>query len=300
MNVWYRDGFFMGTRFNLLIPELDELQGKMLFTLIVSELTRLEKMLSVFDPESLVSKINGMAYEQPVSVSEELLKILLDCQAHYNKTHGLFDVGIGSLMKKLNQTGSLTPENKERKLNVSGINKVEIDQHAKTVRFVDSGVYLDFGGFGKGYALEKVVEILKDHFVRNAFISFGESSVYGLGKHPFGDHWPVAIPDLFKKQQPVKSLTLKNRAVSTSANVLRKHILDPSTGVVVEKKRSVTVKSASAVDAEVLSTAMIVAGDDEFEMLSKAYDVDLVAVVDYSNGYGNIIFDDVKAVGILE
>jgi acetolactate synthase regulatory subunit len=60
------------------------------------------------------------------------------------------------------------------------------------------------------------------------------------------------------------------------------------------------VKSASAVDAEVLSTAMIVAGDDEFEMLSKAYDVDHVAVVDYSNGYGNIIFDDVKAVGILE
>jgi thiamine biosynthesis lipoprotein len=300
MNVWYQDGFFMGTRFNLLIPGLDESQGEALFIWIETELRRLEKMLSVFDPESSVSRVNKIADEQAVIVQDELLEIVSVCQDHWVRTDGWFDVGIGMAIEEHLKPSEDVLIKQYREKRNPGIKDVEVDKKNKTIRFTCPGVKLDFGGFGKGYALDKVVAILKEHRIKNALISFGESSVYALGSHPFGNYWPVSLSDARQKTKVLKALTLRDQAVSTSSNVFRDHLIHPRNGFPQKIKKSVTVVTASSAEAEVLSTALMLADEEPAQRILQSYPVDQVVMVDYSSGYGRVVFQQERPVRVLK
>lgn len=88
----------MGTRFNLILPGVDDSRGEVLFSSIMEELIRIENMLSCFMPESDISKINNNACNKPVEVNHELLHILTECLGFYERTKGAFDIGIGKII----------------------------------------------------------------------------------------------------------------------------------------------------------------------------------------------------------
>ena len=133
---------------------------------------------------------------------------------------------------------------------------------------VDGEGKLDFGGFAKGYFLKKCEEMLRAKEVTCAFVDFGSSSILGIGKHPYGDSWKVGVVDPYTKMQ-VREISLKDSSMSTSGNApsYSGHIRNPRTGTPCESRTLVTIVSDNPLDAEVLSTVLMIAGDEEREQI---------------------------------
>ena len=140
---------------------------------------------------------------------------------------------------------------------------------AGTVRFDRPGVELDLGGIGKGYAVDRVVELLRRRGVGSALVNLGGSSVYGLGAPPGGEAWEVGILDPSDPGRRAVSVALRDRALSVSGGygrsfekdgVTYSHIMDPRTGRPVAGVLSVAVVGASATDGDALDNVLFVQG----------------------------------------
>lgn len=123
---------------------------------------------------------------------------------------------------------------------------------------------LDFGGFAKGYALRKIAIILKAAKVKDAFVNFGNSTIMGIGKHPYGDCWKVTVENPYTEDE-IEEFELRNQTLSTSGNTpeYTGHIINPFTGVADESRRLSCVRMSDPLDAEVLSTVLLIASEDQ-------------------------------------
>ena len=131
---------------------------------------------------------------------------------------------------------------------------------------------LDFGGFGKGYFLMLCNRILRDGGVDCAFVDFGSSSILGIGRHPYGESWRVGLVNPYTRMS-IKEISLYDMAMSTSGNTpaYSGHIRNPFTDEVYEGRKLVNVVAEDPLDAEVLSTVLMIAGDKEKEALRKEF-----------------------------
>lgn len=130
---------------------------------------------------------------------------------------------------------------------------------------------LDFGGLAKGAAVRYAKGLLESRGVLNAFVDFGGSAILGLGHHPYGPEWKVSVQDPFGGGV-LQEVGLCNQALSTSGNspVYSGHIVNPFTGEKCYSRRVVTVISHDPLDAEVLSTVLMIASEKQKkEILSR-------------------------------
>lgn len=227
----------MGTQFDLLMLGQDpEFLGR-LWEKIESELRRLEKMLNRFDANSEVSLVNRTARSHPVAVSDELWMILQDCERCFEWTEGCFDVTLHDF------------------------HQVRLEED-KRISFLSDAVQLDFGGYGKGYALGWIKRYLTEQGISRALVNFGNSSVLAIGTHPYGSYWPIGLDNPFTHERIV-DLQLRDTALSTSGNMPShpRHIVNPRTGAFIEGRRMVSVIAKDPVVCEVLTTAFMIADD---------------------------------------
>lgn len=270
--VYHNSFYAMGTRFTLVLPDMDEDQAAQIFMLVRDEVRRMEGKLSRFLEKSEVAIINRLAAKQDVPVSDEVFGVLQQCLYYSECSEGAFDITLRPLMSYWNgrPAEQAEPESLQQLLAQTGSGAVRLDKEHKTVRFSGPGVEIDLGGYGKGYALESVRTMLGRFGVRDAFVSFGESSVLTLGSHPAGDHWKVGINNYQKPGEALHTFALNEGSVSTSSNfylddsgtlINHRHVINPFTGYPVEECTAVSVSAASAELAEAMSTALL-AGDE--------------------------------------
>jgi thiamine biosynthesis lipoprotein len=150
-----------------------------------------------------------------------------------------------------------------------GHENVILDKDNFTVAFRRSGVEIDPGGIGKGYAVDRVVELLKERGIRSALITAGGSSIYGLGSPPGDPAWKVKIRHPKKPSQTVAELELNNLSMSTSGTSekffvsggkLYSHIFDPRTGYPAEGMLSVSVVAPRTLDSEAWTKPVFING----------------------------------------
>lgn len=148
------------------------------------------------------------------------------------------------------------------------------DYRSKTGGLFDIrvGGELDFGGFAKGYFIQKCLAILRDAAVTDAFVNFGNSTILGLGKSPAGESWAVDIIDPYSGN-PLDRIILDDATLSTSGNtpLYSGHTIDPRTGKGVEERRLVAAVSPDPLEAEVLSTTVMAGGPDSVPALREAF-----------------------------
>lgn len=286
----------MGTRVYGMLPGMEHTEGERVFNIIKKEVERIESRISWFRSDSELSRINELAAHKPVEVDDELLEILLVCQTCWELTDGLFDITLRPLLEYWRSADSNhadqseLSEIKER----TGQQHVNIDEERSVLTFDREDVEIDLGGFGKGYALEKVKSLLTDMNVERAFISFGESSILALGDHPAGGGWRIGINNYLKPGSSVYEFKVRDGSVSTSSNFhladdgsLEKHshIIDPMTGEPPESLSSVSVKFSSAVVSEMMSTAFFISSDNKriSDVVSKYHGMEAIRV-DYDSG----------------
>ena len=259
----------MGTRLDMIFYGHSVEEGHRLAKLLLAEIGRLELLMSRYREDSPVWMVNKLAGKKSLSLDFELFEILQTCEEYQKRTGGLFDISLGSvvdLIKKRNYD----PTTFNRLLESSGMKQVILDPDKLTIRFRTDAVQIDFGGFGKGYALERIRKLLLSHEILNAFISFGESSVLALGNHPHGAGWKAGVNHQMLKGESLFEFDLQDESLSTSGITSVQgntgnmgQILHPIKGITDKIYHHISVKSSSATEAEILSTALIAA--DEFE-----------------------------------
>jgi thiamine biosynthesis lipoprotein len=237
------------------------------------EVQRLDQLLSNYRPESEWSLVNREAAKHPVRVSEELYQLLDRCLAYSRASEGAFDITVGPLMKLwgfYRGQGRIPRRFEIRAVQDRiGYQHIQLDPAARTVRFTKP-VEIDPGGIGKGYAVDRMAEILRRRGVASAIISAGRSSIYGIGAPPGEPKgWRVTIPHPRDPRRAVAEYFLKDHSMSTSGTTEKffavgrrvySHIMDPRTGRPAEGMLQVSVLAPKTVDSEAWTKPFFVQG----------------------------------------
>ena len=178
-----------------------------------------------------VEAVNRKAGEEPVPVDEEFLGFLKTVLARSGETGGYFNPAIGPLVEVWGfgpgRTGRLPArEEVEQVLPLLDPEEIILDQAAGTVYLTRKGMRLDLGGVAKGYAVDRVWELLAGAGLRGALVNAGESSIRVLGERPGGGPWRVAVSHP-RKEEWLGILALPpGSAVGTSADTQRYIVVD--------------------------------------------------------------------------
>ncbi len=272
----------MGTRFDVVVPYVPQKMFEDFLENIKKVLAENEQILSRFISDSPVSIINNHNRTTPIALDERFYAILKDCYQLWEKTNGLFDITVTELMKIWGiwhgqQKKEQAPDKNLIKENLAktGMDKIIFNDNNKTIQLIYPEIELDFGGYGKGYALEKIKKAAIQHQVENAFISFGESSILAIGHHPYGNNWNVGIQHCLDKTITIHTFQARNQSVSTSGVITTNnyylpeysHIVNPKTGYPLPGNLMASVHSHSPLTAEILSTALLIADEKEEKII---------------------------------
>jgi thiamine biosynthesis lipoprotein len=244
------------------------------------EVDRIDRLMSHYKPDSPLSRINREAARHPVAVDPELFDFIADAMRYNRESGGAFDITVGPLMKVwgfFRGEGRMPSDDElaAARRHV-GAAHVVLNQAERTIAFDEPGVELDLGGIAKGYAVDRVVSLLRKGNVTAALVSSGGSTIYALGAPPGRDGWNVTIQDPIDSRQAALTVTLKDRAVSIAGSsekfferngVRYSHIMDPRTGRPVQGMLGVAVLAESGTAGDALDDALFVMGVER----SRAY-----------------------------
>lgn len=291
----------MGTIIEISLQHADKELCHRAMNQAFAEISRVESIMSLYKPDSELSRINELAYKEPVKISQEMTELLRISQKAWQLTSGGFDPTASPIIKLwgfYKNEEQIPGENEIReKLKFVGFKNVLFDKSKNEVRFLLPGIKLDFNAIAKGYAVDQAVKILKAIGIQRALINAG-GDIYVLGgKKPQG-YWTVGIRDPIKTDKIFASIELNNRAIVTSGNYEKFftingkqycHIINPHTGYPVQDILSVTVLAPHVALADALATGIFVLGQEKgLELLNNSKDVDGVIITLDSEAKGGM------------
>ena len=286
------DSRVMGTVVNLTIWSDDEGNAAEAANAVFEEFRRIDRLMSSWRPDSEVSAINANAGIRPVTVDEEVLNVIEQAQQTSSRTDGAFDITVGAFrgLWKFDQDmdGSI-PDGREVAVHAALVNyrDVILDPKRHTVMLRRQRMRITLGGVAKGYAVDRAVAILR-HRGFSDFVIHAGGDVYAAGRH--GDRpWHVGIRDPRGVADSIfATAEIDDATFSTSGDYERgfvrngvryHHIIDPATGRPATRSRSVTVRAADAITADMWSTALFILGPDQgLALVKKMPNLDAVFV----------------------
>jgi thiamine biosynthesis lipoprotein len=242
---------------------------------VLDLIDRLEAQLTVYRDDSEVSTVNRAASSTAVRVSQDLFDLLQLAARLTSETQGAFDIAAGALVSAWGYLRGPrrvpSTEARAAALRATGMRHVILEPLNRTVHFQQTGVQINLGSIGKGYALDRAVRLLEEKWkVRSGLLHAGHSSVYAKGNEPVtGQGWRVALRHPSEPGRRLGTLTLRDRALATSAATFQHldhygrklgHILDPRTGWPAEGMASASVTAPTAAEADALATAFFILG----------------------------------------
>jgi len=236
----------------------------------IAEVARIEAKYSRYRPESVVSRINAAAGAAAVEIDAETRGLLAYADACFLQSGGLFDATSGVLRRAWRFDGPRVPDEAELAplLRLVGWARVELGE--TRVRLPERGMELDFGGFGKEYAVDRAAAVLREAGVESALVNLAGDLMI-LGPQPGGTAWRVGIRHPRREGAVIATLPVASGALATSGDyerfievdgVRHCHVLDPRTGRSARGFRSVTVHAASCLVAGSASTIAMLKGRD--------------------------------------
>ncbi|MEZ4685801.1 MAG: FAD:protein FMN transferase [Bacteroidia bacterium] len=264
----------MGSYFEITVVAADSVEANRFIDIAVGEISRIEKMISSWDPASQTSEINRQSGEKPVKVDFELFSLIKRAKAISTLTDGAFDISYASMDRIWKFDGSMTEMPSEEAIQASvakvGFQHIILNEADTTVFLEHKGARIGFGAIGKGYAADRAKDLLFGIGVQSGIINAsGDMRVWG--RQTNGLPWRVAIINPFDKSKAYGLLAVENGAVVTSGNyekhvtfngVRYAHIIDPRTGWPAQGIVSVTVFAPSAELADALATSVFVLGKE--------------------------------------
>ena len=285
----------MGTRFEITVVAPNEEIGYINIDEAVSEIRRIERMISSWDNDSETSRINENAGIRPVKVSPELFELIVRAKKISELTDGAFDISYAALDGLWQFDGSMEnfPTHSEIQEALSKVDyrNIVLNEEKQTVFLRKNGMRIGFGAIGKGYAADKAKELLVTKGVRGGIVNAaGDLTTWGT--KATGEKWMVGITDPLDKKKVFSWLPVVESSVATSGNYEKyilyqgerySHIIDPRTGYPSKGVNSVSIFAKQAELCDALATAVFIMGRDSGIHLINQLDGVEIVVVDSDN-----------------
>ncbi|MBI3864876.1 MAG: FAD:protein FMN transferase [Planctomycetia bacterium] len=266
----------MGMPFRVVVYARDEDSANAAASAAYARIKQLNGVMSDYEPESELMQLCRTAGSgQKVKVSRDLLTVLSRSLDLSKKSNGAFDVTVGPIVKlwrKARRTKTLPePDELAAARRLVDYRQIRLDGQAGTVELGIPGMQLDLGGIGVGYAIDEALAVLAARGIRSALVD-GSGDI-GVSDAPPGQPgWRVGLAPLDADREPSRYLILKNGAVTTSGDAFQyvevagqrySHIVDPSTGLGLTERSSVTVIALNCTVADSYTKAVSVLGQEQ-------------------------------------
>jgi thiamine biosynthesis lipoprotein len=287
----------LGSPFEISVVANDSVQADFYTELAISELKRIENLISDWIPTTQISLVNQNAGIMPVKLDKEVFE-LVDRAIKISKlTDGAFDISYASMDKIWKFDGSMksmpTAETIKKSVEKVGYQNIILNEKDTTIFLKNPGMKLGLGGIGQGYIADKIKEVLKANGCIAGLVNVS-GDINTWGKQPDGKDWTVGIVNPLNKNKVFATFPLNDSAVETSGSYEKyvtfngkrySHIIDPRTGYPASGIVSVSVFAKQTELADALATGIFVLGIE--------VGLDLVNQL---KGIGCIIVDDKGAI----
>ena len=297
----------MGSRFDITVVARNEKKGNINIDEAVSEIARIEKLISSWDPKSETSMINRNAGVKPVKVSLELFKLIERANQISVITDGAFDISYASMDNIWKFDGSMNhmPEASRIKTSVEkvGFKKISLNPDDQTVFLKEKGMKISFGAIGKGYAAKKAKELLEAKQVVAGIIN-ASGDLTTWGTKASGEKWLIGITNPLNKDKIFSWLPIIESSVATSGNYEKfvlidnkkySHIIDPRTGYPSSGVNSVSIFAKSAELCDALATAVYIMGAEAgLSLINQLVGIEVIIVDSFNKIHksSGILFDN--------
>ena len=276
----------MATRFELILYGERESYLRAVGEEALEEISRVEAQLSYYRTDSDVTDLNLRGSQEIVPVDPRFFSLLLRAQELSIESEGAFDITVAPLMQVwgfVGGTGSMPQEGDVAAARAKvGMQNLVLDSENYTVRFAQEGVQIDLGAIGKGYAVDRAIDILRENEIEAALLHGGTSTIYGLGSPPDSDGWSIGIQKPYSEpnDSPIAAVTLRNEALSVSAphgkwfeseGKRYGHVIDPRTGYPIGNTLLAALVTPTATEGDALSTALLTLGSAWLSELSQKH-----------------------------
>lgn len=283
----------MGCRFEITAVASNDTMAWEAIRNGITEIERIEKLISSWDKNSQTSNINRQAGIQPVKVNKELFDLIVRAKKISQLTDGAFDISFASMDRIWKFDGSMQsmPDKSVVKNAADKINWEDIIVNAKeqTIFLKRKNMKIGFGAIGKGYAANRAMQIMKEFEIAGGVVNAsGDLISWGKSKNPNG--WTIKIADPKDKNKVLGILETNDLAVVTSGDYEKfvifegkryAHIIDPRTGYPTTGIKSVTVICPDAEVADALATSVFVLGKEEgLNLINRLKSVECLIVTD--------------------
>lgn len=258
----------MATTFEAILQHEDRTYARQAARAAFEEVDRIEGHLSRFLETSDVTRINHGSAGQPVPLSLDTFACLKISAEIWAATGGAFDVTVGFLVdcwldKARKLPRAPAPEELQFAREHTGLDLILFDEPTHAVALTVSPVRVDLGGVGKGYAVDRMADLLREWSIDRALIHGGFSSVLALDPPQGTAGWPVTLSDPRDRRRTLARVALAGASVSGSGVEKGRHIIDPRTGQPAEGKSATWSLAPDAARADALSTAFMIMTPDE-------------------------------------
>jgi FAD:protein FMN transferase len=258
--------YVMGTMIDIVVYHPSREDGAKAAERAMREVERLDRVLSHFKDDSDLSRLNREGHRGFMAVDPSLYDVVSQSIQWSRRTGGTFDITIAPLLRTWKQAYADGRRPSDADVAAAracvGSDKIALEAPNK-IHFRSACLAIDLGGVGKGYAVDRALEVLKADGVSSAMINAGGSSIGAIGTPPGQAGWAVRIA---AKVSGSDTLLLRDMSMSTSqqnpfpfATTAGSfgEILDPRTGAPAEGRTAIAVVTPSGTTAEALTKALL-------------------------------------------
>jgi len=274
----------MATRFTLQISGEEEDYARTAAKKCFEKIDELEQKLSRFLPDSDISRINRMKEEDELIVDLETWAILKEAIRIGGLSRNTFDIGVAEMMDifRAGKEGILTPREIQPALEQAFREKQQgslfIDPDDPRVYCIREGIKLDLGGIGKGFALDRLHDIMDEYEIGAYALNAGDSTIAVRTENERSQPWTYTL----SSAEENRKISLRNDSVSASGTHWQgNHIFDPRTGKnTLRFYDRVWVCCELAIHSDAFSTAFFLLSEKEIEdVISASDEIKWTAVV---------------------
>lgn len=266
----------MGSHCELVIACHSEALAYSHFSACIDEVKRFEGKFSRYLNDSFLSEINTNAAEHWVECDEETIELLSYADFLFKISDGLFDITSGIYRKCWDFSNPRLPtqDNIDQFRALVGWDKVL--RKGNSIKFELAGMEIDFGGFGKEYAVDKIANFLVSKDIKSGFVNFG-GDLRVLGPKTDGQPWVMGIVDPDNTAKSIASIPIHQGALATSGNYEKYfdlegtrycHVINPKTGFPVNYWKSISVVGVNATQSGTYSTIAMLKQDQAISWLN--------------------------------
>jgi len=290
-------GIAMGARAELILNHPRRNEAETAMQLVQDEIRRLERVFSLYDPGSAVSRLNlSGALDAPPF---DLIRCLDDAEHIAWITDGAFDITVQPLWELYSRhffsesAGAEGPGKTEVESARKLVDYRAVQYDPQRVSFAEKGMAVTLNGIAQGYITDRVAELLKARGFANVLIDLGETRV--VGRREDGSDWQVGIKAPDGSGGLIRKLALRDKAVATSGGYgtrftrdgIHHHLFDPKTGRSANFWTSMSVIADDATRADALSTAFFSLPESTIRRVAEILKVSVIA----SNRSGTILIN---------